>query len=1072
MPRPEQPGSAERRFVSILFIDLEDFSGLVERLDSEDARALQSRYFTAVRSAVEHHGGTVEKYIGDAVVAVWGTPLAHEDDGERAVLAALLAVDAAAEVRDPDGRPLRARAAVASGEVTVGEGVDGSAMLTGEPLILAARLQTAAPVGGVLVDGATRGLARRAVTFRSAGRQELKGRSRPVDAWHARGRLRGGGQRAGRAEALVGRDAEMAVLSRALAEAAQGDGRLISVLGEAGLGKTRLRLELEASLRDHPLAPLVLVAAGPAHGAGQPFEHFNAALSRWAGIDRRDTARTVGRRIERALAAIADDPTRSWLVPRLAAFVARDPAAADFARDELFAAWRRLIELMSDRGLCVLLLEDVHRADPGTLEMIEHLGRWSHGQRLLMVLFARPSLLDNRPDWASSHTRADRLALQPLPDASMRRLLSGLEPGLTRREVELIVERAGGVPLYAVEFVRMRRAGIALDPAHLPDSLRALVAAHLDALPTDERRRLMQAAVLGRRFDTRWLAALPAHASSGRRGLAGLVARHLLEVTGDRGAGPAQVSFVQEIVRDVAYRTMSRADRRDLHRRVADLIAAERSGAPAEELAEHLWRAVEGSYPAERDEGLVERARAALAAAAEVASQMHVPAAALRQLERALTLEPPAQERLQLLGRAAAAARAAGSFDRAEELLRELIERRTALGDGAVARDRAQLASLLLAAERHGAAIDELDQALAGLPELDTDAAGVELAGQLARARVLIGDDQQAERWADRTIRAARRLGLSAAGVDALITRGTARVRLGADRAGMADLRRAIAGAGRTGLVRSELRGRNNLAWLVVLDDPHLTLETARAGMQLADRMGLADMYLQLGQVRSLVAIDTGDWDEALAVIDELREHPQSAAHHIQSAATEATIRGLRGEPGASRPLRALLPLDPATDPQMAAAFDLARAWIRFAEGRHSGARRAATGAAGVLLGAERHVAFVLAARAALWKRDERAVRHGLAGLTAMRERGRVVTASTLTLRAGAGALAGSPDAPALYDEAESAWRQLRLPLHLALCLAERGSLLGGGHGEAEAILTGLGASTLLRRLTSATLEA
>ena len=389
---------------------------------------------------------------------------------------------------------------------------------------------------------------------------------------------------------------------------------------------------------------------------------------------------------------------------------------------------------------------------------------------------------------------------------------------------------------------------------------------------------------------------------------------------------------------------------------------------------------------------------------------------------------------------------------------------------GEAARNKAQLASLLLATERPGSALIDLEAALDGVADLASDASSVELSGQLARAYVLVGDDRLAFDWADRTLDACRHLDLPAVAVDTLITRGTASLRLGNDEAGLADLHAAITDAQRLGLIGAELRARNNLAWLVASDDPQAAMETARGGLELATRMGVGDMALQLADVVCTVAIDSGDWDTAMTVLGDVRDRLQAPAHRVEFAASAAILGALRGDPRAGAELDALEPLDLSTEPQVLGLIDKARAWIALVDGRLDDARRLAESAAARSLGADRHAALVLATRAGLWLGDEGYVRASIERLGQVGAHGHAVRAGEMTLRAGVAGLAGEDAAAGLYEEAVAAWRTLRLPLHLALCLAERQRLLPGTAGpardvgghEAEVILTTLGATGML----------
>jgi hypothetical protein len=284
-------------------------------------------------------------------------------------------------------------------------------------------------------------------------------------------------------------------------------------------------------------------------------------------------------------------------------------------------------------------------------------------------------------------------------------------------------------------------------------------------------------------------------------------------------------------------------------------------------------------------------------------------------------------------------------------------------------------------------------------------------------------------------------------------------------------LHAAIADAQRLGLTAAELRARNNLAWLVATDDPQATMEAARGGLELATRMGLGDMALQLAEVVCTVAIDSGDWDAAMAVLGDMRDRLQAPAHRLEFAASEAILRALRGDPKAAGVLDALEPLDPDTAPQVLGVTDKARAWIAFVDGRLGDASRLAESAAGRSLGADRHAALVLAARARLWLGDQAYVLAMFDRLGQVGVNGRAVRAAEMTLQAGAVALTDQESAGGLYEEAVAAWRALRLPLHLALCLAERqhvlpaalGAVHDPGREEAETILATLGATGLLR---------
>lgn len=1098
-PLPEQPATpateegegaapSERRLVSVLFVDLENFTALAETLDPEDVRSLQSRYFETARSIVSRYGGTLEKFIGDAVMAVWGAPTAHEDDGERAVRAALELVAAVAKLRGPvPGQRLSARAAIATGEAAVTIGVEGQGMVAGDLVNTAARLQAAAPSNGVLVDETTRRVVGESVAFEAASETMLRGKSAPVATWRAIGPAdtRGRGRAAGHSGPFVGRARELAeLLDLQRRTVADGRGRLVSVFGIAGIGKSRLAWEFERHL-DALTEPVALhVGRAPAYGEGITFAPVAEMVRRRARISEGTETEVALRQLATTLTELVpDDQERQWIEPRLATLV--DPGShADFERDELFAAWRRFFERVAEWAPALLLFEDLQWADPALLDFIDYLATWSRRHPMLIVALARPELLDRRPMWGSGHHSFTAIHLERLSDDAMAELLSGLAPGLPDEAVRHICGRAGGVPLYGVEVVRMLidrgQASVAdagvelvepLDRTMTPETLHALVSARIDALPGSERGLLLPGAVLGRRFHPDALVAISGlEPGEARERIARLVRRELLAVDDElRSPGRGQLTFLQDIVREVAYRTLSRRERRTLHVGAADHLESLRKPDLVEAIAEHLVAAHGASPEHPQAPDAARRAVGALRQAAQRAMALHVPVRALTHLEKALELVDDDDARAALWEEAATAARAASRFELAEQLLRQLIAWRAAAGERAgAARAHAQLASLLLSIEHNQSALGDLETAVEGIADLGPDPASMELSGQLARGRMLVGDYEQALDWANRTLDGARELGLEAIGVDALITRGTTQVRLGAHDAGLADLNAAIAEAERLGFVGAELRARNNVAWLVVSDDPHATFAAARGGMELATRMGVGEMVLQLAGVACLVALDTGDWDWALSTLVEMREQPQAASHRIGFAESEVVLRAMRGEPSAAAVLDELEPLDPAMDAQMGAAIDKARAWIAFVDGRLDDARRLADAAAARSLGAEQHVAFVLAARASLWLGDAAGVAARIASLEKLNQRGRMVEAAERTVRAGAAALARDAAAEAMYEEAIATWRSLRLPLQLALCLAERDRFLphgADGPAEAEAILNDLGAAGLLRMI-------
>ncbi|MBA2255486.1 MAG: AAA family ATPase, partial [Chloroflexi bacterium] len=870
------------------------------------------------------------------------------------------------------GRRLAARAAVATGEVAVTIGVQGQGMVAGDLVNTAARLQTVAPPNGVLVDTTTRRVVGDAVSFERAGRVDLRGKAEAHEAWRATDvpAPGGRGRAAGHGGTFVGRSRELAELVELHRRTvASRRSRLVSVIGIAGIGKSRLVWEFERHLDLLP-EPLALhIGRVPAYGEGITFAPLAEMVRRRARIAEGTDSEVARRQLAATLEElIPDEAERQWVEPRLATLL--EPGEhASFERDELFAAWRRFFEGVAAWAPALLIFEDLQWADGALLDFIDHLALWSRDHPILVVTLARPEFLDRRPNWGTGLPSFTSIQLEPLDDVAMAELLVGLAPGLAPEDVSRIAATSGGVPLYGVEVVRMLLdRGLAhleegtlmllepLDGVRIPETLQSLVSARIDAIPRQERGLLLSASVLGRRFHPDALAAISRlRPDEARQRIIALSRRELLAVDDDlRSPGRGQLSFVQDVVREVAYRTLSRRERRTLHVAAADHLDSLRDDELVEAVAEHLVDAHQAAPEHPEAAQVAARAVDALRRAAARAMTLHVPERALTHLRRALDLVDDDGTRAELWGEASAAARAVPDFETAEKLLRRLIAWHDESGaPEAAARARAGLASLLLATERHASAIGDLEAALAGIADLPADTASVELIGQLARARVLVGQDRQGLEWADRALALARTSGLDAIAVDALVTRGTARMRLGEETSGSADLREAIREADRLGLVGAGLRARNNLAWLVVLDDPHMTLETARVGFEVATRMGVGDMALQLASIVVAVAIDTGEWMAAQSMLDEMRERPQAPAHRIQFVATDAMLRAMQGDITAAALLEALEPVDPDTDAQIVAAIDEASAWIAFAQGRFDDARRCAEAAASGSLGAE-----------------------------------------------------------------------------------------------------------------------
>jgi class 3 adenylate cyclase/predicted ATPase len=1092
-PEPEaadaERGRAERRLVSVMFIDLVGFTTLSEELDPEDVREVQSRYFETARSIVARFEGSLEKFIGDAVMAVWGTPVARENDAERAVRAALELVRTigAMVVGTPVGGRLVARAAVTTGEAAVAFDLVGQGMVTGDTVNTASRLQESAEPGTVLADDATRRAIGVAGRFEPAGEKQLKGKAAPVRAWRAleiAGREGGTTAVAGSRGPFVGRRPEMAAL-RALVRSVVADRRttLVSLTGIAGIGKSRLLRELEHATTA-PDGPRWFHARPPRWGQGTAFAPVAEMVRRSIGVADGDPAEVVRRALAESLNRLIDDEAeRAWMAPRLSVLL--DPAERlETERDELFAAWRRFFEAEASAGAIALAFEDLQWADVETLDFIDYLATWSRRHPILVITVARPEMLEARPTWGAGIPQFRSMHIDRLNDAEVDELLRALAPSLPSEVAARVRQRAEGVPLYAVEIARMMaerlaERGEAVSVRDIPESLHALLSARIDALPERERGVLLMAAVLGRRFRPEVLAVL---VGMDRRTLGdtlGTLVRREFLALDDNATSPGrgQLSFVQDLMREVAYGTLSRRDRRRHHLAVIDHLEGGADDEAVEPLAEHFVAAYAASRSTEDESQRIgERALGALRQAADHAAMMHAPHRALTHLERALDLVADPAERAELAEAAAAAARAAARFPTAEGHLREAIDLRDALGDApAATRHRAQLASLLLQAQRSDAALNELEQAWEAHPaDAVRDAAQIHLATELARAYMLRGETDRATEWAERAIAGAEASPDEhrALVIDARISLGTALAQGGRPEEGLAELTRAIDDAERDGPSSAELRARANLAWLKAGDDPRAAAEIASRGLELARQVGSREWALQLLDISGFVAVDTGDWQAAIAQLDDLSLADLPSTYQLDFAAMRATIGALRGE---SSPLAAMERLEapePDLDPHALGWTESARAVASVIGGDMDRGLTLAQSAAARTVGLERVEALALVGRIATWTARPDEATAALAELESESVWGRAVAARAMTLRAALAAMAEPPDrsADALWAEALSAWRDLGLPLREALTLLDRWVLRGdpADRDAATRLLEELGASGVIAMLADA----
>ena len=849
---------AERRLVSVLFADLVGFTTLAEDRDPESTRELLTRYFDIAREAIERHGGTVEKFIGDAVMAVWGTPVAREDDAERSVRAALELVR---EV--PNLAPeLQARAGVLTGEAAVTIGATNQGMVAGDLVNTAARLQGVAEAGTVLVGEPTMRAAERAIVFEEVGEHSLKGKLAPVPAWRAVRVVaqRGGTQRAdGLEPPFVGRDEELRLLKDQLhAPGRDQRARLVSITGPAGIGKSRLVWELEKYMDGITENVYWHRGRSPSYGEGITFWALGEMVRRRARLTEDDDEATTRERIHATVAEYVPDPEeRATVEPALLTLLGLGESAG--GRDVLFPAWRLFFERISELGTTALIFEDLQWADSGLLDFIDHLLDWSKSRPILVVTLARPELFDKRPDWGVGRRAFTSLALDPLSDDAVRQLLEGVVPGLPKTAVDTIVSRAEGMPLYAVETVRallaegkIERAGDVYRPLGdlssltVPESLRSLIASRLDALDQPDRVLLQDASVLGQVFDVPTLATLtgiePAALEERMRDLS---RRELVELETDpRSPERGQYKFVQALIREVAYGTLALRDRRARHLAVARHYEALGDEELAGALASHYLAAYEVSAEGAEADAVAAQARIALRAAVDRAVALGAHAQAVANIERALTITTDPTERAELLERAASSS-FAGVLGDTERYAREALAAREAVEDSTgIYRATALVAHHLLDLGQMDAATELVEAALSRGGEPPEPEAEAELYNALARTHMRSGRFAEALEAADRSLTLAEPRNMLQTIADAMNNRAAALNNLGRRREAAALLEAAVRIAADGGWTTLELRLRNNLIVTTFDDDPARADQLSREMVELAQRIGHTQWYL------------------------------------------------------------------------------------------------------------------------------------------------------------------------------------------------------------------------------------
>jgi class 3 adenylate cyclase/tetratricopeptide (TPR) repeat protein len=947
----------ERKTVTVVFVDLVGFTGRAEKLDPEDVRQLLSSYHSQVRAVLERHGGTVEKFIGDAVMAVFGAPRAHEDDPERAVRSALAIRDWARA--EPD---LQVRVAVASGEALVSLGArpaEGEGMVAGDVVNTAARVQSAAPVNGVLVDDSTHRATRDAVSYAQAEPVLAKGKAEPVRVWEALEPVaRFGVDLSVDAQTpLVGRDRELELLRSLLDRArTEGSTQLVTLVGVPGIGKSRLVGELSRLADEEP--ELVTWRQGRCLPYGEHVTYWalGEIVKAEAGILESDQPAAAEEKLRRMVSSVVtDEADARWVAGELRALAGLSSEAGGNA-DAAKGAWSRWLEGLAHRRPTVLVFEDLHWADDGLLDFVDELVDWLRDVPLLVVGTARPELVERRPGWGGGKANSTTISLQPLQDDDSAQLVAALlgRPVQLADEREALLERIGGNPFFAEQYVRM--LGEEGATGALPESVQGVIAARLDALPRDEKELLQEAAVQGKVF---WAGGVSSArrmpVADADRALRALERKDFVRRERTSSvAGDTQYAFRHVLLRDVTYAQIPRRERGEKHRRAAEWI--ESLGRPddhAELLAYHYLQALELARAAGQDDPeLTDRAVAALRAAGERALALSAFASVGEFVAEALALIPaddPRRPRL-LVVQADAASR---SGTDAGPLFEEALERFRAAGDAEGAAEAATIGGRLAWLEGNRAESDRLiDLALSLAPERpDSRARALALSHQTG-FHMLGGAFEDAIRTGAEALPRVEALRMGEQRARLHIVIGCARCGLG-DKEGLDEIRDGIEIAESEGHIDMVQVGYGNLSselhFFGLLDEARATWMNPYA---LAERYRLGRFLrgAQLGAAEW--AYLDGRWDEALPIVDGLiaaAERDDRDYTDAMAYALRAWIRLARGDAnGAAADTARAVEVAGVSDAQAQSAAYTIGALVETDRGRRAEANRLADELVGI----------------------------------------------------------------------------------------------------------------------------
>ena len=925
--RPAEVPPEERRQVTVLFADLSGYTAASERMDPERVKALVDQALRRLGEEVERFGGTVDKYIGDNVMALFGAPVAHEDDAERAVRAGLGMQEAMAGINErlaeTHGATFSLRVGVNTGEVVAGA-VGDAYTVVGDVVNVASRLQSAAERGSVTVGERTVRATAGAIEYRELPPLTLKGKAEPVPAWEATGAAEAHPRRraADARSPLVGRTHELDLLeSLAQRVARERRAHLATVVGEAGVGKSRLLTEVRRRLADAPDSPVVRVGSCPAYGSAVVYWALGEILREEFGIDDADAAEAARQKLTEGVERRLDGRSDPGEAKRQAATVARllgmgpprDPEADDEEdpqrlRDSFFAATRALMEAIASERPLVIAFEDIHWADDGMLDLIDHLAQRVRAP-LLVLCLTRDALFERRSDWGSGRRNATSLGLEPLTRDEARVLVAALLPG-GGEAAALVAERSEGNPLFAEEMVRL--AGEEGEGGELPDSVQGVLAARLDSLPSFERHLIQHAAVSGRTFWPGSLASV-AQQEGGDLGqaLSSLEDKDfLVSSTGPaRLGGERELAFKHVLIRDVAYGMLPKAVRARRHYETA-LFVEEHAGDRADEvvglLAEHYGRAAglaQESHLEEPLRGRLEgKALEVLETAGDRSAALYSNAEAFDHYAAAYALgvaDPATRARLR--EKQGDVALLLGRVDVAIEAWEECIEDRGAQENLARLGDLNRKVGAAL--WQKGAVKEAIERYQRGIGLLKDGPPARELVLLYEEAATLYmytGDNMLAIYAAEKALRLAERLEEAGAASRAHEVFGRVFGRMGDGVKARENLERSVE------IARSS--GPNNTIKALIALGSHLDMSEAdyvgaaeaySEARELARRVGDLTAEAELQSALALLAAYRADWEEVAALTEaslELAEREGLARSLAYPYALRGLLRWRSGE--------------------------------------------------------------------------------------------------------------------------------------------------------------------------------